>query len=427
MDKKIILEEIIRINEIMGINKPKLLMEGIGDFIIKLFDKAESSPGVIKTIDDVNAKLLAKGIDNEVINILDALAKKDVLSVSERQALSSILRELLPEIVEKNILDATNDIETRYGSQALDELRDVLLNRKIPNVKVISWLDRFYGTHGLDEEFIQMWRDDINKIKPVVPKSLDDINRVTHKELEVGEASEFAKSIFKDLEGIELTAEESDLVNKASDIISKGVGGMEEKEYSILISQLEKVGVDLEEGVKVYDSKMKGLDNLKQAQWDSKKRKIYASINKFKDNLRILRSSLSTLKPKSKIRAFKNIMGFIVFPLIVIGAGVTICNSEYKWLSFICDLFKTGANTVVIDPLTAKKTTSDTTKTTVTPVTPVTPANEEQLVRDFAKKEGYTNITSASHNTDGSWKITDSDGETATYKVVNGKVEYQGK
>jgi len=402
----------------MGI-KPKLLLEGdILDLILKLFRKGDAE--VVGTIDDVANAMMSKGFNEDVIKMIRDLSEKEVLTGTEREALSNIIRYAFPEIVEKAIKNEEDFIITNYGNQALKEVQRLMANSKIPDSNVLSYIARYTEIKGLDDEFFKIWRDEYRKVKPVLPKSLEDATDFG-KELEVGDASDFAKAIFTDLEGIELTSAESDLVNRAAKVVEEGIGKISKKEYVILISELEKIGLDLEKAIKEYDSKMKGLDKVKQMQWEGRKRKISSSMSKFWDSLNILKQNVSKLKPKSMSKFLLNTFKYIILPLTVFGAGVSLCESKNIILSTLCGIFKKGAKKAIVDPLTATEPSSDTTTTPVIPA-PVNPApapsteysNDLTGFIKWATDKGYKNPQKSD---DGDFEYQDNTGawQEATY------------
>jgi hypothetical protein len=356
MKKNIILEEITRINEIMGI-KPKLLLEGdILDLILKVFKRGDAE--VVGTIDDVANAMMSKGFNEDVIKMIRDLSEKEVLTGTEREALSNIIRYAFPEIVEKAIKNEEDFIITNYGNQALKEVQRLMANSKIPDSNVLSYIARYTEIKGLDDEFFKIWRDEYRKVKPVLPKSLEDATDFG-KELETetsDKLSELSQALF-DLKNT-LTPEENAIVNNASEKIEKGLEKLNPTEIIKINKQLESLGLSINDAIKQLDEGKLLKSEAEKRAWASKSASIKASMEKFWGYLKLAGQFLEkpmrwTARQAKNWKTYvKLLVAYLIYEVLRIsyygwkGFKIKFCEAKNFITNAICESVKTGEQSV---------------------------------------------------------------------------------
>jgi hypothetical protein len=157
MNKKIILEEVKRIHEIMGISPNNLLTET--ENWIKFFEKlGKGSEEILEKLKNVGYKNA-----DEIVGYLKGLSEKAILEIEDLALVASVGRTLFPELVEQFIAKQTS----RFKPKFLAAVREALLDPEV-STKVIS--DEIFKTTGtrIDEIAIQAWRDSERGLERVI-------------------------------------------------------------------------------------------------------------------------------------------------------------------------------------------------------------------------------------------------------------------
>lgn len=160
MEKQIIFEEIKRISEIMNIKTNIVLFEQEQE-LIKFLDGG-SKVGA-KSMDDFINKLANSGVKEAdlIANSFKDLITKDILSQTEREFASNVIRDVFPKLIETNIIDVLDKLP-KDGS---DKLIKFFKSNKTLQEKVVGL--KKLGYKNANELTAQVWTDVIND-RPIV-------------------------------------------------------------------------------------------------------------------------------------------------------------------------------------------------------------------------------------------------------------------
>jgi hypothetical protein len=185
MEKQIILEEIKRISEIMNIKTKINLIEQEQE-LVKFLDGG-SKVGA-KSMDDFINKLANSGVKEAdlIANSFKDLITKDILSQTEREFASNVIRDVFPKLIETNIIDFLDKLP-KDGS---DKLIKFFKSSKTLQEKVVGL--KKLGYKNANELTAQVWTDVVNDrpivihiptptphvephVTPIIDKSFDEL------------------------------------------------------------------------------------------------------------------------------------------------------------------------------------------------------------------------------------------------------------
>lgn len=146
--RNLISEEVHRIQKLMGVKKP-LLIENVGKFFEKM---GVSNEKFIERLEKSGSKY-AETIGKQFIE----MAKKSILSASERNFLSGIVRKLFPELVEKYVTNIEAGV-FRNSSAQMAQIDRLFKEPRVPTENIRNYIKAETGI-GLELEGLQLWRD----------------------------------------------------------------------------------------------------------------------------------------------------------------------------------------------------------------------------------------------------------------------------
>ena len=423
MNKKVILEEIIRINEIMGINSPKLLIEQPMGFLEKWLER--ESGGLVKSAEDIENAMIAKGVGQDIVDIVKDLSKKTILTDTEKMTVSKLVRSIFPELVEKSI----DEIEAKLklsDAVGFDLLMQSIKSKRVTDTQITTVLRNNFGINNIDEEFVKIWRDHVNNVSTDLEKIGETVGRDINDEL---------SNAIQD--GID-DAQSKGVIDEAGNIVKKEqlkarlkIHGVPDDKIDYIINTIIKAAPKTESELisllKTSVATALKNENIKQPVID----KIINRLDKTKEVFyklgpsgKVLFIILCDLLVSSSVQAimyvstldktFPSIYGLFQIMGFRVGAGIK------TWKEAIENARKeseTPPSPAPVNPAPVNPV----------PVNPApAPSNEEELVKKYASGPGIEfNIKSTTHNNDGTWTVTDVDGTTGIFKVIDGKVVYQ--
>ena len=169
MEKKIILEEIYRISELMSIN-PKINLFEQNQELVKFLENG-TKVGV-RSMDEFIDKLSQSGIKQAdlIANSFKDLITKEILSQSEKEFASQVLRDVFPYIPrEINVL--LNNLEPKK----LNNVKKFFSDPKISVDKKIEKLKK-WGYEEANPLMVQVWTDEMNNMKRNIVIPTPDVN-----------------------------------------------------------------------------------------------------------------------------------------------------------------------------------------------------------------------------------------------------------
>jgi len=146
--RKLISEEVHRIQKLMGVKKP-LIIENVGKFFEKM---GVSNEKFIERLEKSGSKY-SETIGKQFIE----MAKKSILSASERNFLSGIVRKLFPELVEKYVTNIEAGV-FRNSSAQMAQIDRLFKEPRVPTENIRNYIKAETGI-GLELEGLQLWRD----------------------------------------------------------------------------------------------------------------------------------------------------------------------------------------------------------------------------------------------------------------------------
>lgn len=378
---RILISEINRVHEIMGTSK--LINEGFWtDFLENL---------VHNDSDDLIKGALRRDISQAEKAELESAISKMKSGYHIAQDEFDRLEYILAHGVEyskiaKNIL--SRDTIGQGFHDLLERGRHAIEIGKSSSDDVMEKINQVINQHP----YISQDKKLIQELEYQIREEMESVERIRTQKITNKENQSIATQKFRDFKKLRNNISET----TPQEILEKPGA---RKNLASLLSKVEKFS----------KTEAKFLDNISKEQ-----------IENIKNELDALNPSIArrAITWAGKIPGVKSPWLWVILACLIakteLGGKIKLLVST-TWKGLL-DLFGWGAETVVNPNKEKSETTPNQTTTT----------NDEQLVKDFATKEGY-DIKSTSHNNDGSWTITDNDGSTATYKVSNGKVVYQGK
>jgi len=168
-NNKLLIEEINRIQSIMGLA------------VMKILNEAEIPPlrsslvkGGEKIASEELTKLLEKGgveAADKVAEAFEVILEKGSGTAEERIFISSVVRKALPEASQKMVTDIESEITVKFGKkgkETLQSIKNALLGTKATTQQLVKMLKDTLGLN-ISIEQLQVWRDIVRE-KPVTTK-----------------------------------------------------------------------------------------------------------------------------------------------------------------------------------------------------------------------------------------------------------------
>lgn len=159
--KRVLLEEIQRINEIMkGSSNTNLNEQTIG-FIEKLFRGGEEEiTNVVKSIE----KSGLRGAD-DVASAFRSLVEKGLTKLTEEESLflANVIRQIYPDITYQVRRSLSDLLVAEIGPIKVGKLEDILANEKYPTDRLYNTLVNNFGMENLTILELQVWRDALKR------------------------------------------------------------------------------------------------------------------------------------------------------------------------------------------------------------------------------------------------------------------------
>ena len=250
--KKVLLEEINKINKMMGLSPKKTLNEQIskvagelapkfGEFLKKLVSGGEKEvEGLAKQFENPTFKLNnGKVIADEIRYVGEKLAQGKSLSALEERFTTDVLEKLYPGVeksIQKNLEDTIITMEG--GPSMLSELERIMKDPKYSSEQISKILSDDLGIQGISQVEVGLWRSSLSGKQNVggirIPKRTG-MGSEPRTELPKGEPESISKPI-------ELNPQETKMVD---DIITAG---------STKVTRPESVGVLNSEVTEILDT-----------------------------------------------------------------------------------------------------------------------------------------------------------------------------
>lgn len=235
MERQIIFEEIKRISEIMNI-KTKLNLFEQEQEIVK-FLEGGSKVGA-KSMDDFIGKLANSGIKEAdlIANSFKELITKNILSQSEREFASNVIRDIFPKLIETNIINVLDKLP-KDGS---DKLIKFFKSNKTLQDKVVGL--KKLGYKNANELTAQVWTDVIND-RPIVinpPKPEPHIDSNLTPNTNILSDEELLEKFLNSTDDVITQQVESNIENKILKLVSERkikLGGLNASDVAEEISK----------------------------------------------------------------------------------------------------------------------------------------------------------------------------------------------
>lgn len=344
MDKKLILEEISRISEIMNIKNKINLFEslGLGNEIVKYVEK-----DITKSVDDVINILEKSAISNPnlVANAFRDLISKDTISKAEREFAANVFRTIFPSIISKSVYDFINAPQ-RNPLARKKFIKFFLNDEKTLSEKAEKLKKLGYG--NATKLTAKIWEDELKKIKPNIvppkppkpeptPKPIIDfdIPNISDETWNLGKKNGVGTSFYNNL--------------------GTTIGGMEpnraEKLRQEMAEDMHNLNVkDKEENIRAKKefNELDALDKeikirIRKLELEEKQLSIKEKEGKITSNEKLRQIEIKQEKIKlssSRVDLLKK-MGFIFITLAVIVGAIVVYNKFCSsWFTGLCNFIK---------------------------------------------------------------------------------------
>lgn len=331
MEKKLILEEIKRISEIMNINVKPILFEQDQE-IIK-FLEGGSKVGV-QTMDEFLNKLSTK-VGGEggayVAKTFGELLTKNVLSQSEREFASDVIRNVFASEVKSFVNEFfTNvNIPKKDRVKVFKFLKD---NKNTIESRTQTLIDNGYA--NADKLSAQVWFDELNKkvatIEVADKAAIELINGLTK------EATDLFNTIISDIQnlkpkglGTNIVIDGSKINEAAKSVVDGSITNS--SDYLSFVLELQKLGIDL-------NAKIQEIANIKDNQNAQSFNKVSGYLTKFN---RICNLVVDFVKGNKILMGILGLIKKILVILVSIIITIALLVMAFNWVaakatSFIC-------------------------------------------------------------------------------------------
>jgi hypothetical protein len=331
MEKKLILEEIKRISEIMDINVKPILFEQSQE-IIK-FLEGGSKVGV-QTMDEFLNKLSTK-VGGEggkyVAKTFGELLTKNILSQSEREFASDVIRNVFAS----EVTSFVNEFFTNVNIPKKDRVKVFKFLKDNKNtIESRTQTLKDNGYTDADKLSAQVWFDELNK-KVATIEVADKVASELINGLTI-QATDLFNTIINDIQSLKPKGLGTSIVidgakiNKAAESVVDG-SITKSDDYLSFALELQKLGIDL-------DAKIKEIANIKDKQNAQSFNKVSGYLTKFNRICNLLVDFVKTNK------VFMSIFGLIkkiFYVLLAIIITISLLVLAFEWIvgkatSFIC-------------------------------------------------------------------------------------------
>ena len=159
--KRVLLEEIQRINEIMKGSSKLILNEQSTEFIEKLFRGGEEEvSNVVKSIE----KSGIRGAD-DVASAFRSLVEKGFTKLTEEESLflANVIRQIYPDVANQVRRSLSDLLIAEMGPIRVGKLEDILANEKYPTERLYDYMTKNLGMENLTVLELQVWRDALKR------------------------------------------------------------------------------------------------------------------------------------------------------------------------------------------------------------------------------------------------------------------------
>lgn len=343
MEKKLILEEISRIYELMDLKIKTSIHEAIGiggNEVVKFIEKelGQSSDDIIKllersTISD--AALVSKSFEE--------LLTKSTISNVERKFVSDVLRTMFGSVITKRYSDYMNDLSV----EARKKIQGLLLDDTKTLEKKAEKLREYYDSNA-NEITAQIFVDEAKNTKPNIvppkppkPEPIFDINipNISDQTWNLGKKNGIGTSFYDNLGtkigGMDPNRAEKLRQEMAEDIHNLNVKDKEEnlrakKEFN----ELDALDKEIKIRIRKLELEEKQL-SIKEKEGKITDAEKLRAIEIKREKAKLLSSRVDLLKKMSFI--------FIILAVIV-GATVVYNNFCSSWFTGLCNFIKGDDN-----------------------------------------------------------------------------------
>ena len=331
MEKKLILEEIKRISEIMNINVKPILFEQ-GREIVKFLDGGAKVgvQGMDEFLDKLTTKVGGEG-GAYVAKTFGELLTKEVLSQSEREFASDVIRNVFPS-------EVTTFVKEFFTNSGIDKKDRVKVFKFLKNgentieSRMQTLIDNGYAY--ADKLAAQIWSDELNKKVATINVSekmaTELINGLTQ------EATILFNTIIADIKSLQPKGLGTNIVidgakiNEAAQSIVDG-SITKSSDYLSFALELQKLGIDL-------NAKIKEIAIIKDDQSKQSFAKVSGYLTKFN---RMCNLVVDFFKGNKIIMGIVGIVKAALKWLLGILIAISLLIMAAKWIkdtakSFLC-------------------------------------------------------------------------------------------
>jgi hypothetical protein len=206
--KKVLLEEIKRINELMNFGSKSIIKEDVTtSFFEKLFRGGEEGVSdVVKTIERSGIKG-AEDVASAFRNIVERGINR--LTEEETIFLSNVIRQVYPSVTNQVKNELEKLLIPRIGLTGVSSLEDNLFNSTLPIDDLLTKLRTDFGMVNLSKLELRVWLDGIKGVRPSevrIPSTVE----VKPKPEEISQPTE-----------LKLTPEQKTLSDQLSEEVNK--------------------------------------------------------------------------------------------------------------------------------------------------------------------------------------------------------------
>ena len=219
--KRVLLEEIQRINEIMGGSSKLNLNEQPSEFFEKLFRGGEEEvSNVVKSIE----KSGIRGAD-DVASAFRSLIEKGLTKLTEEESLflANVIRQIYPDISNQVRRSLTELLIPEMGPIRVGKLEDILANEKYPTERLHNYLVNNLGMENLTVLELQVWRDALKRTPSEI--KIPTTVEVKPTPENITRPTELSPIITQELEGS---------INNEFSRIPEGGGGLQNPELPLI-------------------------------------------------------------------------------------------------------------------------------------------------------------------------------------------------
>ena len=159
--KRVLLEEIQRINEIMKGSSKLILNEQPSEFIEKLFRGSEEEvSNLVKSIE----KSGLRGAD-DIASAFRSLVERGLTKLTEEESmfLANIIRQVYPEVSTTLRRELSSLLVPKYGPVNVARFEEILADPKRSTKSLYDYITKQLGMENLTVLELQVWRDALKR------------------------------------------------------------------------------------------------------------------------------------------------------------------------------------------------------------------------------------------------------------------------